>query len=146
MPTGLAIDRERGRLFLGCKGPNPVIAVVDASSGRVVATLPIGRGNDGVVYDPGQRRVFASNGLDGNIVVYEQMGPNAYRLAAAFTTRPIARTMALNPRTGRIFTATAEGVVDPAKPVNTRAGPFYPNRYYDDTFTLLTYAPEQKAR
>lgn len=146
MPTGLAIDRERDRLFLGCKGAHPVLAVMDARSGKVVASLPIGRGNDGVVYDPGQRRVFASGGLDGNIVVYEQTGPNAYTLAAAFTTRPIARTMALNPKTGRIFTATAEGMVDPAKPVNTRAGAFYPNRYYDDTFTLLTYAPVEKAQ
>jgi DNA-binding beta-propeller fold protein YncE len=146
MPTGLAIDRERRRLFLGCKGARPVLAVIDANTGKVTATLPIGRGNDGVVYDPGQRRVFASNGLDGNIVVYDQTGPDAYKLAAAFTTRPIARTMALNPRTGRIFTATAEGVVDPSKPVNTRAGPFYPNRYYDDTFTLLTYAPVEKAQ
>src|SRR5581483_10040760 len=136
---------ERGRLFLGCKGANPVLAVMDAKSGKVVATLPIGRGNDGVVYDPAQKRVFASGGLDGNIVVYAQTGPDAYKLATAFTTRPIARTLALNPKTGRLFTATAEGMVDPAKPVNTKAGPFYPNRYYDDTFTLLTYAPEQKA-
>jgi DNA-binding beta-propeller fold protein YncE len=146
MPTGLAIDRERGRLFVGCKGAHPVLAVMDAKSGRVIATLPIGRGNDGVVYDSGQRRVFASGGLDGNIVVYDQAGADAYKLAGAFTTRPIARTMALNPKTGRIFTATAEGMVDPAKPVNTRAGPFYPNRYYDDTFTLLTYAPVEKAQ
>jgi hypothetical protein len=37
---------------------------------------------------------------------------------------------------------TAEGIVDPAKPVNRHVGPFYPNRYYDDTFTVLTYAPD----
>lgn len=146
MPTGLAMDREHHRLFLGCKGAHPVVAVMDAATGKVVARLPIGRGNDGVVYDPGQHRVFASGGLDGNIVVYEQAGPDTYSLATAFTTRPIARTLALNARTGRIFTATAEGMVDPAKPRNTRAGPFYPNRYYDDTFTLLTYAPVEKAQ
>ena len=142
MPTGLAMDRASGRLFLGCKGDHPVLAVMDAGSGRVVAALEIGRGNDGVVFDPLRRRVFTANGIDGNIVMFDQVSADSYKFAGAFTTRPIARTMALNPKTGRIYTATAEGVVDPAKPVNRRAGAFYPNRYFDDTFTLLTYAPE----
>lgn len=142
MPTGIAIDRAAGRLFVGCKGDHPVMAVVDAADGHVITTQEIGRGNDGVVYDPTSRRVFTSNGLDGNIVIFDQLGPDAYKLAGAVTTRPIARTMALDPLTRKIYTVTAEGIVDPAKPVNKRAGAFYPNRYLDDTFTLLTYAPE----
>jgi DNA-binding beta-propeller fold protein YncE len=142
MPTGMAIDRSAMRLFIGCKGPHPVLAVVNARTGKVVATPEIGRGNDGVVYDPATRRVFTSNGLDGNIVVLDQKGPDSYVLAGAITTRPIARTMAFDPRTRKIYTVTAEGVVDPAKPINRRAGSFYPNRYFDDTFTLLTYAPQ----
>jgi len=142
MPTGLAIDRAAKRLFLGCKGDRPVLAVMDAATGRVVATGEIGRGNDGVIYDPATRRVFTSNGLDGNIVVYEQKGADDYVLAGAITTRPIARTMAFDPKTRKIYTVTAEGLVDPARPVNKQAGSFYPNRYFDDTFTVLTYAPE----
>lgn len=142
MPTGMAIDRSAMRLFIGCKGAHPVLAVVDARTGKVVATPEIGRGNDGVVYDPATRRVFTSNGLDGNIVVLDQKGPDTYALAGAITTRPIARTMAFDPKTRKIYTVTAEGVVDPAKPINRRAGSFYPNRYFDDTFTLLTYAPQ----
>jgi DNA-binding beta-propeller fold protein YncE len=142
MPTGIAIDRTAGRLFVGCKGEHPVMAVVDAADGRVITTQEIGRGNDGVVYDPTSHRVFTSNGLDGNIVIFDQLGPDAYKLAGAVTTRPIARTMAIDPVTRKIYTVTAEGIVDPAKPVNKRAGAFYPNRYLDDTFTLLTYAPE----
>lgn len=142
MPTGLAMDRAAGRLFLGCKGPHPVLAVINARSGRVVTTAEIGRGNDGVVFDPAHKRIFTSNGVDGLIVMYEEAGPDKLAFAGAFTTRPIARTMAFNAKTGRIYTATAEGMVDPAKPVNKRAAAFYPNRYFDDTFTLLTYAPE----
>jgi DNA-binding beta-propeller fold protein YncE len=142
MPTGMAIDRTAMRLFIGCKGPRPVLAVVNARTGKVVATAEIGRGNDGVVYDPAAKRVFTSNGLDGNIVVFDQKGPDTYVLAGAITTRPIARTMALDPKTRKIYTMTAEGMVDPAKPINRRAGSFYPNRYFDDTFTVLTYAPE----
>jgi DNA-binding beta-propeller fold protein YncE len=143
MPTGLAIDSQSGRLFAGCKGEHPVLAVVDAETGRVIATEPIGRGNDGVIYDATSRRVFASNGVEANIVVFDRLGPDAYKFAGAFTTRPIARTMCIDPKTRKIYTMTAEGVVDPAKPVNTRAGAFYPNRYLDNTLTLLTYAPDR---
>lgn len=142
MPTGLAIDMAAGRLFAGCKGDHPVLAIVDSASGRVIATPAIGRGNDGVVYDPAARRVFTSNGVDANIVVFDQLGPEEYRFAGAFTTRPIARTMGFDPVTRKIYTMTAEGVVDPAKSVNTRAAAFYPNRYLDNTLTLLTYAPD----
>ena len=138
----MAIDRATMRLFIGCKGPHPVLAVMNARTGKVVATAEIGRGNDGVVWDPATKRVFAANGLDGNIVVYEQKGPDSYALAGAITTRPIARTLAIDPKTRKLYTMTAEGIVDPAKTVNKRAGSFYPNRYFDDTFTVLTYAPE----
>ncbi|HEY8005088.1 MAG TPA: hypothetical protein VIE16_12710 [Phenylobacterium sp.] len=142
MPTGMAIDRATMRLFIGCKGPHPVLAVMNARTGKVVAAPEIGRGNDGVVWDAATRRVFAAGGLDGNIVVYEQKGPDSYSLGGAITTRPIARTLALDPKSRKLYTMTAEGIVDPAKPVNKRAGSFYPNRYFDDTFTVLTYAPD----
>jgi hypothetical protein len=140
-PTGLAMDRDRRRLFVGCRGEKPVLAVLSADTGRRIAAMPIGRGNDGVIYDPQSRRVFTSNGIDANLVIFDQATPNRYVLAQAVTTRPIARTMALDPKTRRLFLVTAEGVVDPARPVNREAGPFYPNRYFPDTFTLLTYAP-----
>ena len=141
LPTGLAIDRANMRLFIGCKGDKPVLSVVDASNGNVVAQPEIGRGNDGVVYDADAHRIYTSNGVDGNIVIFDQTDPNTYKLVQAFTTRPIARTMTIDPKTKKIYTMTAEGVVDPLKPVNRRAAPFYPNTFYDDTFTMLIYAP-----
>ena len=51
-----------------------------------------------------------------------------------------ARTMALDPKTKKVYTVTAEGVADPAKKINTAVTTFYPNTYYDNTFTVLTYA------
>ena len=141
LPTGLAMDRAANRLFIGCKGEHPVLTVMDAADGAVKAQMEIGRGNDGVVYDPDARRVFTSNGVDGNIVIFDQTGPDTYRLAQAVTTRPIARTLAIDPKTKKIYTMTAEGMVDPAKPVNRRAGAFYPNTFFDDTFTLLEFGP-----
>jgi hypothetical protein len=143
MPTGLAMDRANNRLFVGCKGDKPVLSVVDAADGRVIAQPEIGRGNDGVVYDAETHRIYTSNGVDGNIVIFEQAGPDSYKLVQAVTTRPIARTMAIDPKTKKIYTMTAEGMVDPAKPVNRRAAPFYPNAFFDDTFTMLVFAPAE---
>jgi DNA-binding beta-propeller fold protein YncE len=80
-----------------------VLAVMDAESGRVVATLPIGRGNDGVIYDEQTRKVYTSNGVDGNLVIYEQIDADTYRLSEATTTRPYARTMALDPKTKKVY-------------------------------------------
>lgn len=143
LPTGLAMDHAAGRLFIGCKGERPVLTVMDAADGVVKAQMEIGRGNDGVVYDPDTRRVFTSNGIDGNIVIFDQKGPDIYVLAQAVTTRPIARTLTIDPKTKKIYTMTAEGMVDPAKPVNRRAGAFYPNTFFDDTFTLLEFGPHE---
>lgn len=141
-PTGMAYDAANGRVFAGCRGSEPVIAVLDATTGKTVTTLPIGHGNDGVVYDAATKRLFASNGIDGNLIVYRQVDADHYVLDQAVTTRPMARTMAYDPRTGNVYLVAAQGVVDPSKKVNTEAGPFYPNTYFDDTYTLLTFTQQ----
>jgi hypothetical protein len=140
-PTGLAYDRGNKRILVGCRGKSPVLAVLDADSGRVVATVPIGRGNDGVVYDAETRKVYTSNGVDANLVIYDQVDPDTYKLAEATTTRPYARTMAFDPKSKKVYLVTAEGTADPAKKINKGVAPFYPNRYFPDTFTVLTYSP-----
>jgi len=139
-PTGMTIDPAAKRLFIGCRGSKPVLEVLNAENGRVVASLDIGRGNDGVVYDAATHRIYTSNGVDANVVVYAELGPDAYKLEQAFTTRPQARTMALDPASKKLYLVAAEGAVDPSQPVNHGPATFYPNRYYPDTFTLLTYS------
>jgi DNA-binding beta-propeller fold protein YncE len=139
-PTGIAYDRVGKRIFAGCRGKAPVLAVLDAETGRVVATAEIGRGNDGVVFDPESHRIYTSNGIDGNLVIYDQVDADTYKLEQAVTTRPGARTMALDSGTKKVFLVTAEGMVDPAREINRAAAPFYPNRYFDDSFVLLTYS------
>ena len=57
------------------------------------------------------------------------------------TTRPYARTMALDPKTQKVYLVTAEGTSDPRKKINKGVAAFYPNRYFANTFTVLTYAP-----
>ena len=139
-PTGLAFDQTTQRIFVGCRSEKPVLAVMDAESGKVITTLPIGRGNDGVIFDPDSHQIYTSNGVESNLVIYTQVDANTYKLAEAVTTRPYARTMALDPKTKKVYTVTAEGVSDPAKKINAAVAPFYPNTYYDNTFTVLTYA------
>ena len=138
--NGLAFDPAHRRLFIGCRGKEPVLAVLDSQSGRLVTRLEIGRGNDGVIYDPDTRKVYAAGGVDANLVVYQQVDADTYKLVEATTTRPYARTMALDPKTKKVYLVTAEGTVDPAKKVNKGPAPFYPNRYFPDTFTLLVYS------
>ena len=140
-PTGMAVDTANHRAFIGCRGGRPVLLVMNTADGAVVATLPLGRGNDGVAYDAMRHRIITTNGVDGNIVIFHQQDASHYWLEQAITTMPSARTLAYDSKTGRIFTVTAEGVVNPAAPVNTGPSAFYPNAYYDDSFVVLTYAP-----
>ncbi len=140
-PTGLAMDVAHRRVFLGCRGAHPVLAVMDADDGHVIATPDLGHGNDGVVYDAARHRILTTNGIEANIVIYHQDDADHYRIEQAITTRPSARTIAFDALRQRIFTVTAEGVVAGDRPVNTGPSAFYPNAYYDNSFAVLTYAP-----
>lgn len=137
-PTGLALDEIRQRLFAGCRGDHPVLAVIDAITGGVMVTPDLGRGNDGVVWDAASDRVFTANGVDANVVVYRAT-TSGVAFDHAFTTRPGARTLAYDARHERLFTVTAEGVVDPSRPTNRGPSAFYPNVFQDNSFTVLTY-------
>jgi len=115
-PHGLAVDPRTSRVFMGCA--NSVMAVMDGRTGRLVASLPIGRGNDSVAFDPVRRRVFSSNGRDGTISVYQQEGADHYVALAPVQTLVSGRTMSVDPKNGRLFVAAAE--VEPAATPNGR--------------------------
>jgi DNA-binding beta-propeller fold protein YncE len=104
-PTGLAIDRKHGRLFAACGG-NKKMVVVDANNGKVIASLAIGDGCDAVAFDAGRGLIFASAG-DGTITVIKDDGHDGYSVAQTVMTQKSARTMALDMKTHRLFTVTA---------------------------------------
>jgi len=108
-PHGLAIDAAGRRLFAGCV--NARLLVVDADTGREVAVLPIGRGSDAVVFDAKRRIVFSSNG-DGTLSRIAVSGADTYTALPPVPTAVGARTMALDPETGRLFLVTAEPDAD----------------------------------
>ena len=106
-PASMAFDSEGHRLFIGCK--NNVLAVVDPEPGKVIKTLPIGEHVDATVFNPANHLVFASTG-DGVLTVIRQDSPDAYTLVDNVKTMRGAKTIALDPKTGKLFSATVENV------------------------------------
>jgi YVTN family beta-propeller protein len=103
-PSGMAIDREHERLFVGCD--NKMMAVVDAKSGRVVTSVPIGEGVDANAFDPSAGLAFASCG-DGTLTVAHEDSPDVVTVVERTPTQRGARTMAVDEKTHNVFLATA---------------------------------------
>jgi hypothetical protein len=117
----MAIDRAHGRLFVGCS--NKLMAVVDASNGKVVTTLPIGQGVDANAFDPGTGLAFSSNG-EGTLTVVHEDTPERFSVLGEVPTQRSARTMALDERTHRVYLSAAELGSPPApSPENPRPRP-----------------------
>ncbi len=135
-PSGLAIDTKTKRLFAVCDGNK--MAVVDADSGKVVATPAIGDGPDAAAFDPGSKLAFSSNGQDGTLTVIKQSGPDKYSVVQTLPTARGARTMTLDQKTHKIYLATAE--FGPA-PAPTAANPHPWPSIKPGTFKLLVVAP-----
>jgi DNA-binding beta-propeller fold protein YncE len=104
-PSSMAIDRANRRLFVGCR--SKVMAVIDADTGKVVTTLPIGDHVDATAFDPETKLIFNSNG-EGTITVVHQDSADKYSAVETVKTLPRAKTMALDPKTHRLFLSTAE--------------------------------------
>ncbi|HEU5467659.1 MAG TPA: hypothetical protein VFU75_12255 [Gemmatimonadales bacterium] len=125
-PSGLAIDRVHHRLFSGCR--NGTMGISDAQAGKLVTTVPIGRGVDACRFDEGTGLAFASNG-DGTLTVIHQDSPDKYTVVGNVTTMGGARTMELDQVSHRLFTVSAEFGPLPA---GQRRPPIVPG-----TFSLL---------
>jgi DNA-binding beta-propeller fold protein YncE len=104
-PSGLAIDPATRRLFSVCG--NSMMAVVDADSGRVITTLPTGKGTDAAAFDPATRLAFASNG-EGTLTVVHEESADKLTVLGNVATKRGARTMALDETTHTIYLPTAQ--------------------------------------
>jgi DNA-binding beta-propeller fold protein YncE len=113
-PTGLALDRAARRLFVGCS--NRLLTVIDANSGLVVKTLPIGGGVDGVAFDPSTSLIYASAG-EGLLTVVHEESADEFEVVANVVTERGARTLALDPTRQEVYLVTAQlGPPPPATP------------------------------
>jgi DNA-binding beta-propeller fold protein YncE len=103
-PSGLAIDRKHRRLFAVCDG---TMAVVDADSGKVVATPKIGDGPDAARFSSTEQYAFSSNGA-GTLTVVHEESPDRYSVIQNLDTKRGARTMAMDPDGSHLYLVTAE--------------------------------------
>jgi YVTN family beta-propeller protein len=126
-PSGLAIDVEHARLFSVCA--NARLAVTDARSGKHVADVSIGKGPDAVAFDAQRRLLFSSNGEDGTLTVVRESTPDRYDVVQNLSTQRSARTLALDPRTHRLFLAAAEVMPQPAGAEAHRQPPLKPDSF-----------------
>ncbi|HEY6372978.1 MAG TPA: YncE family protein [Candidatus Sulfotelmatobacter sp.] len=104
-PSGLSIDRKNRRLYVGCD--NKMMAVVDAASGKVLATPAIGDGVDATAFDADTGLAFASCGGDGVLTVVKEESPGKFT-AENVPTQKGARTLALDSKTHNVFVVTAQ--------------------------------------
>ena len=124
-PHGLSIDPAAHRLFASCT--NSRLMVVDATNGRTLASLPIGKGSDATAFDGKRMRAFSSN-RGGTLSVVQEDGPNHFESLGETPTQPLARTMTVDPVSGRIYLVAADRIerdpkaTDPRKRYGIRPG------------------------
>jgi len=104
-PSGLAIDLNSNRLFSVCG--NKLMVVVDALNGKVIKTLPIGDGCDGVAFDAKKKLAFSSNG-EGTITVVKEENANKFSVLETVKTQKGARTITINKTSGDLYLTTAD--------------------------------------
>jgi DNA-binding beta-propeller fold protein YncE len=119
-PTGIAYDRSTDRIFAGC-GKTSV--VLDANTGKVVATIANGDGVDALGWDAVQKLIYIPAGRDGNVTVVHQDSPDKYTVVATVTTMPGAKTIAVDPVKHMAYLFQPEYGPAPAPAPGTAAPP-----------------------
>lgn len=133
-PSGIAFDAVHHRLFAGCQ--NKMMVMLDTESGQVVANIPIGSGVDGAAFDEPTQLAFASCG-DGTTAIAKEEAPDKLTVLQTLKTQRGARTIALDPRTHRIYLPTAQFGPEPTP------GPGAPHRpaIIPNSMKLLVFGP-----
>ena len=137
--SGLAIDLIHHRLFLGCG--NKLMVMMDSTNGKVVGTVPSGDRIDGAAFDPGLQLAFTSNG-DGTVTIAHEDSPNKLTVVQILATERGARTMALDPKTHRIYLPSAK--YEPQPPPAPGAGRQRP-KIIPGSFKVLVYGMDKAA-
>jgi YVTN family beta-propeller protein len=129
-PVSLALDTKTGRLFVGCRSKS--LVVLATQTGKSVATVAIGAGVDAGAFDPVTKLVFCSCG-DGTISVIRQESEDSYTVSETVKTQSRAKTMALDPKTHKLFVPAADFKIPEDQP---KARP----TIVPKTFRVLIYA------
>jgi WD40 repeat protein len=132
--SGLALDNENHRLFAVCS--NKLMVVLDALSGKVITSLPIGSGSDGAAFDPSLKRAYSSNG-EGTLTVVQEVSPDKFTVLENVPTLRGARTITVDKKTHHIFMSCAEYEAANPSDGNTNRRP----AVKPGTFMVLDVAP-----
>jgi len=111
-PGGLALDEKNHVLFAACHEPATMV-ILSAVDGKIIATLPIGKGVDGAGFNPSTMEAFSSQG-DGTLTVIKENSPASFVVEQNVETKRGARTMTVDTKTNQIFTVTGEFTPPPA--------------------------------
>ena len=139
-PSGIALDAAHHRLFATCH--NKMMVTVDTQTGKVVANVPIGGGVDGCAFEDASHLAFASCG-DGTTTIAKEETPQKLTVVQTLKTERGARTMALDPKTHRIYLPTTR--FQPAPSPSPGASPARPT-IVPNTLKLLVYGPSEQAK
>jgi YVTN family beta-propeller protein len=139
-PSGIALDATHHRLFAGCH--NKMLVMLDTESGKVVGSVPIGSGVDGCAFDDATQLAFASCG-DGTTTIAREEAPDKLTVLQTLKTERGARTMALDPKTHRIYLPTAQ--FQPPPSPSPGASPGRPS-VVSNTLKLLVYGPSESVK
>jgi hypothetical protein len=104
--AGLALDAKNGILFAACR-ENKNMVILSATDGHIITDLPIGNGCDGAVFNRDTMETFSSQG-DGTLTVIKENSPTSFSIEQTVATPARAKTLTLDPKTGHIFSITAE--------------------------------------
>src|SRR2546428_265460 len=115
-PTGIAYDSTTNRIFSGC---NKTSVVVDASTGKIVASIPNGTRVDALGWDPARKLIFIPNGGEGNVTVVHQDSADKYTVVATVTTVAGAKTIAVDPKSHNVYLFQPERGPAPVPPAGT---------------------------
>jgi YVTN family beta-propeller protein len=125
-PTGIAYDKPSNRIFSGCSKTS---VVLDADTGKIVASITNGTRVDALGWDPARKLIFIPNGGEGNVTVVHQDSPDKYTVTATVTTFPGAKTIAVDPTTHNAYLFQPErGPAPPPPPPPAGTTPPPPGR------------------
>lgn len=139
-PSGIALDTAHHRLFAACH--NKMMVMLDTETGKVGTTVPIGAGVDGCAFDEATQLAFASCG-DGTTTIAKEETPDKLTVVQILKTERGARTMAIDPKTHRIYLPSAQFQPPPSPSPGMSPGrpTVVPN-----TLKLLVYGPSESAK
>jgi YVTN family beta-propeller protein len=130
--AGLAMDVKNNILFATCRSPQTMV-ILNAGDGKIIATLPIGSGTDGAVFNPKTMEAFSSQG-DGTLTIVKENSPTSFVVEQTLQTAPRAKTLTLDSKTNRLLLITAEFTPAPAPQPGARPGR---GQMVPDSFSIL---------